>query len=81
MGWSEEARKAKCQGTVVLQAIVTADGRATNIQVVRSPGLGLDEKAIEVVRAWRFKPALGPNGKPVATIINIEVAYDCRSHD
>ena len=61
--YSEEARKAKYQGTVVLQAVITADGRATEIQVVKGPGLGLEEKAVEAVKQWRFKPAMGPGGK------------------
>ena len=54
--YSEEARKAKYQGTVVLYIEVTPDGRANNIRVQRSLGLGLDEKAIEAVRKWRFSP-------------------------
>ncbi len=73
--YSEEARKAKYQGVVVLQAIVTPDGRAINIQVVKGPGLGLEEKAIEAVRVWQFKPASGPNGKPVAVYAVIEVNF------
>jgi TonB family protein len=73
--YSEEARKAKYQGVVVLQITVTADGRAIDIQVVRGPGLGLEEKAIEAVRGWRFKPASGPGGKPVPTVTQIEVTF------
>jgi TonB family protein len=73
--YSEEARKAKYQGTVVLQIVITPDGRATNIEVVRGPGLGLEEKAIEAMKISRFKPALGPNGKPVATRITYEVTF------
>lgn len=73
--YSEDARKAKYQGTVVLQVVIQPDGHATNIEVVKSPGLGLGEKAIEAVRTWRFKPALGPNGKPVATLTPIEVTF------
>lgn len=73
--YSEDARKAKWQGTVVLQVVITAEGRATNIQVIKGPGLGLEDKAIEAVRNWQFKPALGPNGKPVATITPIEVTF------
>jgi len=73
--YSEDARKAKFQGIVVLQVIIQADGHATNIQVVKGAGLGLDEKAIEAVRTWRFKPAVGPNGTPVATITPIEVNF------
>jgi protein TonB len=73
--YSEEARKAKYQGTVLLQVVVTPDGRATNIEVVKGPGLGLEEKAVEAVKQWRFKPALGPNGKLVPTIVTIEVNF------
>jgi protein TonB len=73
--YSEEARKAKYQGTVVLQAVITPDGRAIEIQVVKGPGLGLEEKAVEAVKQWRFKPALGPSGKPVAVVVPIEVTF------
>jgi TonB family protein len=73
--YSEEARKAKYQGTVVLQAVITPDGRATDIQVVKGPGLGLEEKAVEAVKQWRFKPAIGPAGKPVPVIVPIEVTF------
>lgn len=73
--YSEEARKAKYQGTVVLQAVITPDGRAIDIEVVKGPGLGLEEKAVEAVKTWRFKPAVGPNGKPVAVIVPIEVTF------
>jgi TonB family protein len=74
--YTEAARKAKWQGTVVLQVVVTPDGRATNIEVVKSPpGLGVEDKAIEAVKTWRFKPALGPEGKPVAVTIPLEVLF------
>jgi protein TonB len=73
--YSEEARKAKYQGTVVLHVVITPDGRATNIEAVKGPGLGLEEKAIEAVRTWRFNPAVGPNGKAVPVALNIEVTF------
>jgi TonB family protein len=73
--YSEEARKAKYQGTVVLQAVITPDGRATEIQVVKGPGLGLEERAVEAVKQWRFKPANGPGGKAVPVIVPIEVTF------
>jgi TonB family protein len=73
--YSDEARKAKYQGVVVLMVVITLDGRATNIQVVKSPGLGLDEKAIEAVRQWKFRPAVGPSGKTVPTQVPIEVTF------
>jgi len=73
--FSEEARKAKHQGTVTLRLIVTAEGRAANISVVKGLGLGLDEKALEAVQIWQFKPALGPNGKPVPVWVTVEVTF------
>lgn len=73
--YSEEARKAKYQGTVLLMAIITPEGKATNIRVIKGVGLGLDEKAIEAVRDWIFKPAIGPGGKPVAVEVPIEVTF------
>lgn len=73
--FSDEAVKAKYQGTVLVQAVVTADGRATDIHVAKGLGLGLDEKAIDAVRKWRFKPAAGPDGRPTAVICFIEVTF------
>jgi periplasmic protein TonB len=73
--FSDEAVKAKYQGTVLLQAIITPDGRATEIRVLKGLGLGLDEKAVEAVRTWRFKPAAGPNGKPASVRQTIEVTF------
>jgi TonB family protein len=72
--YSEEARKAKYQGTVVLWMIVGPDGRPRDIRVARSVGMGLDEKALEAVRTWRFEPAR-KDGRPVAVQINVEVSF------
>ena len=72
--FSEEARKANYQGTVVLWVIVGTDGRTHEIRVQRPLGMGLDEKAIEAVRVWRFEPAR-KNGQPVAVQVNVEVNF------
>src|SRR4051794_6197773 len=72
--YSEEARKAKYQGTVSLYIEVDPSGKATNIKVVRSLGLGLDEKAMEAVRQWKFKPGY-KDGKPVTVAATIEVNF------
>jgi len=72
--YSEEARKAKYQGTVVLWLIVGPDGRPRDVKVARSLGMGLDQKAIEAVRKWKFEPAM-KDGKPVAVQINVEVNF------
>ena len=67
--------KAKYQGTVVLMAVITADGRAINITVAKGLGLGLDEKAVEAVRTWRFTPARGPDGRAASVSVPIEVVF------
>jgi TonB family protein len=72
--YSEEARKAKYQGTVVLYVEVDPSGRPRNLRVVRSLGLGLDEKAIEAVQKWRFKPGV-KDGKSVTVAATIEVNF------
>ncbi len=72
--YSEEARKAKYQGTSVLSLIVGADGRTRDIHIARSLGLGLDEKAIEAVKQWKFDPAMR-DGKPVAVEISVEIDF------
>jgi TonB family protein len=72
--YSEEARKAKYQGTCVLWLVVGPDGRPRDIRVSRTLGLGLDEKAIEAVKTWKFEPAM-KDGKPVAVQINVEVDF------
>jgi periplasmic protein TonB len=72
--YSEEARKAKYQGTCVLWLIVGPDGHPRDIRIARSLGLGLDEKAIEAVKQWKFEPAM-KDGKPVAVQINVEVDF------
>lgn len=72
--YSEEARKAHWQGTVVLGVVIGADGKVHDVKVVRSLGLGLDEKAVETVKTWRFEPSR-KDGQPVAVQLNIEVNF------
>jgi protein TonB len=73
--FSEEARKAKYQGVVVLNIVVGTDGRVHSPRVVRSLGMGLDEKAIEGVKTWKFDPSK-KDGRAVAVEMNIEVAFN-----
>ena len=72
--FSDEARKAKAQGIVMLLLVVGKDGRTYDIRVGQSLGMGLDEKAIEAVNRWRFRPAT-LNGQPVATQIAVQVDF------
>lgn len=72
--YTEEARAARFEGVVVLSVVIEPDGTADKIQVMKSLGLGLDEKAIEAVQQWRFKPGT-KDGAPVAVSANIEVNF------
>ena len=72
--FSEEARKAKFQGNCVLGLIVDANGRPTNIRVLNALGMGLDEKAIESVKNWKFEPGK-KDGHDVAVEIAVEVDF------
>jgi protein TonB len=72
--FSEEARKAKYQGVVVLTIQVDPSGNVRNIHVRQSLGLGLDEKAIEAVSHWRFRPAI-LDGKSVTTEAVVQVNF------
>jgi periplasmic protein TonB len=72
--YTEEARIAKTQGVCILRLIIDDKGHPHDIRVVRGLGYGLDAKAIEAVRQWRFEPAL-KEGKPVNVQISVEVGF------
>ena len=63
------------EGTVTLSVVVTEDGRADDVVVVRGLPYGLTDKAIETVRTWRFKPAQSPDGTPVAVSQTVEMTF------
>ena len=72
--YSEEARKAKYSGSVLLSIVVDANGLPRDIKVVRPLGLGLDEKAIEAVMKWRFRPGM-KGGRAVPVQAQVEVSF------
>ena len=72
--YTEKARKAKFQGTVVFSAQIDTAGHAIRMRVLRPLGLGLDEKAMAAINQWRFKPG-ALDGKPVSTNATIEVNF------
>ncbi len=72
--YTDEARKAKREGTCILGLIVDTAGNPRDIRVVRGLGYGLDAKAIDAVRQWRFEPAM-KEGKPVNVQISVEVSF------
>jgi TonB family protein len=71
---SDVARQQKASGSVMLAVVIGVDGKAHDINVVRAMGLGLDEKAIEAVSKWTFKPAT-VDGKPVPFKTYIETNF------
>jgi TonB family protein len=73
--YSQEANKANYQGTVVVAVEVDPTGHVVNPRVIRSLGLGLDEKAIEAVRQWRFRPGSNQDGQPLSCGATIEVNF------
>lgn len=72
--FTEQARAAKFNGVVLVSALVTVDGMPTDIKVMKSAGMGLDEKAVESVSQYRFKPAT-KDGAPVAARITVEINF------
>lgn len=72
--YTESARQARVEGVVVLYAEIGTDGRARHIRVIRALGYGLDRKAVESLRRWRFEPALR-DGVPVVAPATIEIPF------
>jgi protein TonB len=73
--YTDEARQAKVQGTVTLRVLVGADGKASDIRVVRSVGYGLEERAAQTVRGWKFRPARDASQRSVAAWVTIEAVF------
>ena len=73
--YSDEARKTKLQGSVMLSVLVGADGRAQEVRILSGIGLGLDENAIAAVRNWQFIPAKDAAHRPIASWIKVETVF------
>jgi protein TonB len=73
--YPERARAAKVQGTVLLDITVTPEGKATTPILIKGPGEGLDEAAIEAVKSWKFRPAKDASGEPVTVHVQVEVTF------
>jgi len=73
--YTDEAREAKLQGKVTLRVLVGADGRAAQVQIVQGIGMGLDERALQTVRGWKFVPARDAARHAVPTWVIIEVFF------
>jgi TonB family protein len=73
--YSAEARRAKITGTVVLDVAIDEQGRAKKVTVMKSSWPGLEKKAIEAVKKWKFKPATDVDGNPVSVLEKVEVTF------
>ncbi|MGA8144915.1 MAG: energy transducer TonB [Candidatus Acidiferrales bacterium] len=73
--YSSEAHKQMLEGTVLLSGVITADGRAIQVIVVKGLGSGLDEQAINDVNTWKFKPTTDADGRPIPVYCPIEVTF------
>jgi TonB family protein len=73
--FTDAALRAKAAGTVTLSAVIGPDGKAQRLSVLRALPCGLDQKAIEAIKDWKFKPATGPDGKPAAVVQTIELSF------
>jgi len=73
--YTDEARQEKLQGSVTLRVLVTKDGRAGQVKIVKGLGLGLDERALATVRTWRFQPAHDANKNPIPEWVTVETTY------
>lgn len=73
--YSDDARKAKVQGAVTLRVLVAADGRAQDVRIVKGMGFGLDERAIETVRHWKFIPARDSARRNVPSWVTVEAVF------
>jgi TonB family protein len=73
--FTDAAVKAKTAGTVTLSVVIGADGKAQRISVQRALPCGLDQRAIDAIKDWSFRPATGPDGKPAPVIQTIEVTF------
>lgn len=73
--YTDEARHVKMQGTVTLRVLVGADGKADDIRVLRGVGFGLEERAVQTVRGWKFNAARDVNHNAVPAWVIVEAVF------
>ena len=78
--YTKEALAAKIEGDVILSSMVGPDGVPSDIKLVRGVGMGLDEKAVECLQQWRFKPATNYFHEPVSAKVTVVVNFRLPSH-
>jgi TonB family protein len=75
--YTDEARKRSIEGDVVLEIVVKQDGTVGAVKVLRALGAGLDQRAIEAVKQWRFGPAMR-QGVAVDVVVEVAVGFKLR---
>ncbi len=73
--YTKEALDAKVEGVVILSSMIGEDGVPSDVKLVRGLGMGLDEKAVECLQQWRFKPATNYFNEPVSTKVTVEMNF------
>jgi hypothetical protein len=73
--YNDEARRDKIQGTSIFEVLVSPTGEVVKAHPTKLLGYGLDQEGFETIKRWRLRPALGPDGKPIAVIVSIEVSF------
>ena len=73
--YTAEARQAKLQGDVTLSAVITIEGNPTEIKVLKTLGMGLDEKAVECLSKWRFRPGSDRYGEPTPMTVTVVMMF------
>jgi len=74
-GYTEEARKAKVQGKILLEVLVGPDGKAQRVEILRGLDAGLEQRTREAIRTWRFSPGLDAAKRPVTAWVTIETTF------
>jgi TonB family protein len=73
--YTDEAKAAKIQGSVLLEGVIGIDGSITDVRVIKALGYGLDEGAVQTLKNWKCSPIIGPNGTPVPTRIPFKIDF------
>jgi TonB family protein len=73
--YTKEARAAKFEGNILAEGVVGLDGKVTNVRVIKSPGLGMDESVTTTLEKWKCKPGKDRDGKPVPTLVPFQIAF------
>ena|ERR1700757_3169701 len=68
-------RAAKFEGNILAEEVVGLDGKVTNVRVIKSPGLGMDESVTTTLEKWRCKPGKDRDGKPVPTLVPFQFTF------